>query len=76
MRRRALNEGTREEILKELDEAGLSRTFGAMLHGGTMEKPERIGEAYRQIRDGETWVELDHNVYHVVEVADADAVEE
>jgi len=67
MRRRALHEGTRDEILAELDDAGLSRTLGALVHGGSQEKAEAIGEAWRQIRDGGTWVELEYNVYRVVE---------
>ena len=55
-------EGTKDEILAELDARGRRRVES--------EKPEKatdIAEAWREVRDGATWVEAAGAVYRVVE---------
>lgn len=71
MRRRALNEGTREEILAELDQYGSDRA-----QQGKEDKARLYARAWHAVKGGAIEVEVEHAVYHVVEVADADAVEE
>lgn len=62
MRTYLTHEGTREEILAELDARGLRRVAS-----GNEEKAADIADAWREIRDGATWVEAGGAVYRVVE---------
>lgn len=64
MRRRALTEGTREEILAELNQYGSDRA-----QQGKTDKAAEFADALREVRDGATWVEVGHTVYRVVEGA-------
>jgi len=62
MRSYNVTEGTREEILAELD------TYGADRAQAGKEKAEAIADAWREVRDGATWVEVSpRQVYRVVE---------
>jgi len=63
MRRYRVTEGTRDEILAELDRLGRDRVAQ-----GREDRAGPIGQAWREVRDGETWVALGKNhVYSVVE---------
>lgn len=63
MRHYSVTEGTRAEILAELDQYGRDRTAQ-----GKPEKAAELAEAWREVRDGATWVEVGkHQVYRVVE---------
>lgn len=63
MRSYNVTEGTREEILAELDTYGADRA-----QAGKTEKAEVIADALREVRDGATWVEISsRQVYRVVE---------
>lgn len=64
MRTYLTHEGTRDEILAELDARGLRRVAS-----GKEEKAADIAEAWREIRDGATWVEAGGAVYRVVEAS-------
>lgn len=65
MRSYNVTEGTRDEILAELDAYGADRS-----QAGKAEKAAVIAEAWREIRDGATWVEISpRQVYRVVEQA-------
>ena len=63
MRHYSVTEGTRAEVLAALDEAGLDRAAQ-----GRQDKDDELAEAWREVRDGATWVEVGkHQVYRVVE---------
>jgi hypothetical protein len=63
MRRYRVTEGTQAEILDELDRLGRDRVAQ-----GREDKAGPIGKAWREVRDGETWVALgEGHVYSVVE---------
>ena len=63
MRHYRVTEGTQAEILDELDRLGRDRVAQ-----GREDKAGPIGQAWREVRDGETWVALGKNhVYSVVE---------
>lgn len=61
MRRYGVTEGTREEILAELDQYGHDRT-----HAGKQAAADAIAQAWRDVRDGatEAWIN-DHTLYRV-----------
>ncbi|NUR04319.1 MAG: hypothetical protein HOY79_49800 [Streptomyces sp.] len=61
MRSYGVTEGTKDEILAELDRMGLDRTAQ-----GDEEKAAAIAQAWREVRDGDTWVKLGHIVFRVV----------
>jgi hypothetical protein len=63
MRTYLIHEGTRDEILAELDARGLRSTATA----GKEEKADELAEAWREVRDGATWVEAGGATYRVVE---------
>lgn len=65
MRSYGVTEGSREEILAELDQYGLDATR----NGGS--KADRLAQAWRDIRDGadEAWVS-DRVVYRVTQTGD------
>ena len=63
MRSYLVHEGTKDEIMALLDDRGLRG-----LENGKTDKAEDIAEAWREIRDGATWVETPGGaVYRVVE---------
>lgn len=62
MRTYLIHEGTREEILAELDRRGLRSTASEK-----EKKAGEIAEAWREVRDGATWVEAGGATYRVVE---------
>jgi hypothetical protein len=63
MRHYRVTEGTQAEILAELDRLGLDRTTQ-----GREDKAGPIAQAWRDVRDGETWVALsESHVYSIVE---------
>lgn len=62
MRTYLTHEGTREEILAELDARGLRRVASEK-----EDKASDIAEAWREVREGATWVEAGGAVYRVVE---------
>ena len=64
MRSYGVTEGTRAEILTELDQYGLDASRAT----GSSPKVDRLAQAWRDIRDGacEAWVS-DRVVYRVVE---------
>lgn len=63
MRSYNVTEGTREEILAELNTYGADRA-----QAGKTEKASVIADALREVRDGATWVEVSpRQVYRVVE---------
>lgn len=66
MRRRALTEGTRDEILAKLDEYGRDRADGP--HPNE-DKASRIARAYLAIQCGAVEVEFDNGVYRVTDWA-------
>jgi hypothetical protein len=57
-------EGTKDEIMAELDRYGRDR-----LQQGKQAVAEEFAEAWREVRDGATWVEADGGVYRVVEAS-------
>jgi hypothetical protein len=62
MRRYRVAEGTKDEVMAELDRYGRDR-----LQQGKQAVAEEFAEAWREVRDGATWVEVDGGVYRVVE---------
>lgn len=62
MRTYLIHEGTRDEILAALDARGLRSTAT-----GKEDKADEIAEAWREVRDGATWVEAGGATYRVVE---------
>lgn len=62
MRTYLTHEGTKDEILAELDARGLRSTAT-----GKEGKADNIADAWREVRDGATWVEAGGAVYRVVE---------
>ena len=63
MRRYTVTEGTQAEILAELDQYGRDRTAQ-----GKPEKADDLTEAWREVSEGATWVEVGkHQVYRIVE---------
>jgi hypothetical protein len=63
MRTYLIHEGTRDEILAELDARGLRSTATVGKEG----KADELAEAWREVRDGATWVEAGGATYRVVE---------
>lgn len=64
MKHYGVSEGTKDEVLAALDAAGLDRTAQ-----GRTDKAEAFAEAWREVRDGSTWVEVAGHVYRVVEAS-------
>jgi len=67
MKSYGVTEGTREEILAELDRYGLDASRAT----GSNPKADRLAQAWRDIRDGadEAWVS-DRVVYRVIQTGD------
>lgn len=65
MRRYRVTEGTQDEILTLLDRLGRDRT-----EQGRLDKAEVYGQAWRDVRNGESCVEIGSAVYRVVDDGD------